>query len=433
MDLGSFSLVKSYPEKDTFEQIVLQSTKQGKELASIAVPELSAQFAGVVGKHGSIYPDMPWEPKESFKAVADYYARHLGGCMNLKGVCYDAGSYMAFNWRPHFEATVVKRELEIIKADLHCNAVRISGLDIKRLVFASESALDAGLEVWFSPQLWDKRPDKTLKYIVEAAAAAQTLNQQFPNRVVFSVGSESTLFMRGILPGKNFAARIRNPRLMSAIRAGEHNKPLNAYLAQANKAVRQVFSGKVTYASLVWEAVDWSLFDYVGVDHYRIARIADKYVEMLKPAFDQGKPVVVTEFGYSTCQRGIGSEGFLSTAGLGESIIDFKSQFFHQIPIFGRFVHPRVRGNCVRDENWQARQLVDNLSVLDHAGVDGAFISQFISQITPYSDNPKYDIDMASASLVKYYDDGKHGATYPDMPWEPKESFRAVADYYGTH
>jgi len=32
-------------------------------------------------------------------------------------------------------------------------------------------------------------------------------------------------------------------------------------------------------------------------------------------------------------------------------------------------------------------------------------------------------------SLVKYYEEG-HGTTYPDMPWEPKESFRAVADFY---
>jgi hypothetical protein len=34
---------------------------------------------------------------------------------------------------------------------------------------------------------------------------------------------------------------------------------------------------------------------------------------------------------------------------------------------------------------------------------------------------------------VKYYEGGKHGTTYPDMPWEPKESFRAVADYYSKN
>ena len=79
---------------------------------------------------------------------------------------------------------------------------------------------------------------------------------------------------------------------MYHLNAGEHNKPLNDFLAKANSAVRQVFHGKVTYASLVWEAVDWSLFDFVGLDHYRISRIEDKYGEMLKTSFSHGKPVV---------------------------------------------------------------------------------------------------------------------------------------------
>ena len=77
MDLGSFSLVKSYPEKDTFAQILSESAKQGKELAGMeSMPDLSAKFVNVIGKQGITYPDMPWEPKESFKAVADYYIKH---------------------------------------------------------------------------------------------------------------------------------------------------------------------------------------------------------------------------------------------------------------------------------------------------------------------------------------------------------------------
>jgi hypothetical protein len=45
----------------------------------------------------------------------------------------------------------------------------------------------------------------------------------------------------------------------------------------------------------------------------------------------------------------------------------------------------------------------------------------------------QYDFDMASYSVVKSYADGKHGTTYQDMAWEPKESFRAVAEYYSNH
>jgi hypothetical protein len=40
---------------------------------------------------------------------------------------------------------------------------------------------------------------------------------------------------------------------------------------------------------------------------------------------------------------------------------------------------------------------------------------------------------MNGYSLVKSYEGGKHGTTYPHMTWEPKESFKAVADYYAQH
>lgn len=189
----------------------------------------------------------------------------------------------------------------------------------------------------------------------------------------------------------------------------------------------------MTYASLVFELVDWSLFDFVGVDHYRSKRIEDKYIELLKPSFVHNKPVVITEFGYATCQEGLDSEGFLASAGLGGNIVDQRSLFLHHVPLLGRFVRPHLKGSHVRDEAWQARQLVDQLTVLDSAGVDGAFISQFVSPLWPYDGNPRYDLDMASSSLVKSYADKRRGTTYPDMPWEPKESFRAVANYYAKH
>ena len=355
--------------------------------------------------------------------------------MRIKGVCYDAGAVMAFNWRPHFDIPTVRRELEIIKNDLHCNTVKIDAQDIGRLTAAAHAALGQGLDVWYQPVLWDRSPQETLEYIRKAAAAAELLRGQHPGNVVFCLGGELTLFMKGIIEGARFKDRISNPKLFAVVKAGEHNKPLNDFLAKANSVVRSVFGGQVTYSSLVWEKVDWSLFDFVGVDHYRAAKIEDKYVEMLKPSFSYGKPVVNTEFGYETTHGGIGEAGFLSSAGLGgQPIVDFKSQFLHyKIPVLGQFIKPRLNGEHSRDEAWQASKLVETLAVLDGAGADGAFVSQFISQINPYNDDPRHDLDMASFSLVKYYEGGRRGTTYPDMPWEPKESFRAVADYYSKH
>ncbi len=168
--------------------------------------------------------------------------------MIRKGVSYDVGRVMGFNWRPGFDPKVVHRELEIIKNDLHCNAIRICGLDIERLMIATEDALKQGLEVWLSPEMWDKGQEETLNYIMRAAASAETLRQRWPDQLVLSVGSELTLFMRGIVEGRNFAARIANKNLRASVMAGEHNKPLNAFLAKAAAAVRGVFHGKLTYA-----------------------------------------------------------------------------------------------------------------------------------------------------------------------------------------
>ena len=94
--------------------------------------------------------------------------------MKRKGVCYDVGRVMFGNWRPDYDPKIVHRELEIIKNDLHCNAVRINGLDIDRLITTAEDALQQGLEVWLSPELWDKSPERTLAYIVKAMTAFWT-------------------------------------------------------------------------------------------------------------------------------------------------------------------------------------------------------------------------------------------------------------------
>ncbi len=136
---------------------------------------------------------------------------------------------MGFNWRPRFDPRVVHRELEIIKNDLHCNAVRICGLDIGRLMKAAEDALKQGLEVWLSPEMWEKSPERTLAYITKAAAAAERLRERWPDQLVFLVGSEFTLFMQGIVEGKNLTARMTHPNFIARVKAGDHNPPRSTY------------------------------------------------------------------------------------------------------------------------------------------------------------------------------------------------------------
>jgi hypothetical protein len=239
--------------------------------------------------------------------------------MNRKGVCYDVGRVMmGSDWRIKYDPRVVRRELQIIKDDLHCNAVRICGLDLERLTAASEDALALGLEVWFCPEMWDRSQEETLQYISRAAAAAEELRERWPGRVVFSVGSELTLFMRGIVEGDNVFDRMSSPAFWQNVTAGRHNAPLNAFLARANEAARAVFQGKVVYFSVPLETVEWGPFDFVGVDHYRDARTKEVYGKMVEAYLAHGKPVIVGELGCCTYQGAdkLGGSGFVVAFGM---------------------------------------------------------------------------------------------------------------------
>lgn len=342
--------------------------------------------------------------------------------MKLKGVNYDVGRVLQGDYlsRPLFHPQMVHRELEIIKHDLHCNAVKIQGYEIDRLLAAASDALSLGLEVWLAPELFEKSQEETFNYTVKAAAAAETLRQTWPG-LVLSIGTELTLFMQGIVEGNTLMERVGNPTFREHARLGTYHWPLHAYLARTTEAVRRVFHGQVTYASLApLEGVDWSLFDLVCIDWYRDARTRAIYGDHLKRYGSWNKPVVIGEFGCCTYQ-GAGDAG----SG-GWNIVDWEQQ------------PPRLKGSYVYDQGAQARELTEQLGILDEGGVDGAFVFTFVQpgpeipEILAQMLGLTFDPDIASYSLVKSYVD-RHGTTYPDLPWEPKESFRVVADYYAAH
>ncbi|MEO6327430.1 MAG: hypothetical protein ABIO55_00785 [Ginsengibacter sp.] len=62
--------------------------------------------------------------------------------------------------------------------------------------------------------------------------------------------------------------------------------------------VREKFKGKIRYASLPYEGVDWSLFDFIATDGgYRSAAIAPYFQKGIQTLVSLGKPVGITEFG----------------------------------------------------------------------------------------------------------------------------------------
>ncbi|WP_274648799.1 hypothetical protein [Paenibacillus humicola] len=334
--------------------------------------------------------------------------------MNRKGVHYDVGvetKGSMIRTRPSFDTEVVRREIAIIKHVLNCNAIRISGTDPDRLMTAAEIALKQGLEVWLSPQIHDMDEEETLSYTIACAEKSELLRRRY-SKLVFILGCELTLFMQGLLPGNTIYERVDRPDFIEIVKTGAHNKLLQAFLSKAIRNVRSVFRGEVTYASAPLEAVDWGLFDYVGLDYYRSSHNKASYAGKLKSFSEWGKPVIITEFGCCAYQ------GADQAGGRGWMIVDRATQ-----------PPKRLNGIYVRDEALQAKELAEQLAIFDDADVEGAFVFTFVAPVWVHDQDPLYDLDMASYGLVKTYADGR-GIRYPDMTWEPKLSFDQVARYY---
>ncbi len=85
----------------------------------------------------------------------------------------------------------------------------------------------------------------------------------------------------------------------------EASARVNAFLGDAVKLVRERFGGRITYAAVQLDFVDWTPFDIVSMDLYRSANVADQFAEGVRTLVAQGKPVAITEFG-SSCFRGAG-------------------------------------------------------------------------------------------------------------------------------
>src|SRR5262245_18841894 len=242
--------------------------------------------------------------------------------MRGKGITYDTGFINNAGVSNHepFDPEIVKREMRAIRDDLHCNAERITGGDVDRLEIAAIHAAAAGLEVWLSPFTCDLTTDELLNFLADCAERAERLRQQGAE-VVLLTGSELSMFTVGFLPGDTLKERLdllatphRLRELIPEVRAR-----IKDFLGKAVEVIRERFGGKISYASLPFEGVDWGPFDIISSDAgYRSAATAERFRENIR-AFvaqgrAQGKPVAVTEFGCGA------HRGAADVAGHGASI-----------------------------------------------------------------------------------------------------------------
>jgi hypothetical protein len=342
--------------------------------------------------------------------------------MRFKGINYDTGFISAgTTTREPFDPEVVRREMEIIHNDLQCDAVRITGGYPERLEIAAALAAEAGLEVWFCPFTNNLTSEGLIALLPDFAERAERVRTRGAE-VVFLTGSELSLMTAGILPGDTLvdrAASLADPHRLRPLMPGIRGRT-NELLCKAVDVVRPRFGGKLSYASIPLDGVDWTPFDIISTDAgYRTAQMAARFREDIR-AFvaqgrAQGKPVEITEFGCAA------HSGAADMAGRGISdVIEWDD--------CGRPL--RLKGNPVRDEDEQSRYITELLNVFDSEGVDSVFIYTFARYDLVDRSESREDFDVASAGIVRVLDAGCRGHRYPDMAWEPKAAFTALAEYY---
>jgi hypothetical protein len=289
--------------------------------------------------------------------------------------------------RERFDPEVVRRELTIIRDDLHCNAVQLIGGDPDRLELAAGYAAELELEVWFSPYPLELSPGEILSLFTDCAERAERLRTRGA-KVVFVAGVELSIMNRGFVPGDGVVA-----------------------------VVRERFRGRITYCAIPFERPDWTLFDIMSVELIRSAEVASHYREAIRKLVASGMPVAITGFGASTFQ-GAGDRG-----GRGMEILEYDAE---------TGAPARLDREYVRDEAGQAEYLREVLEIFGTEGVDSTFVFLFALDSLPHrpDGDPRHDLDMASPGIVKVLEGGRHGDTYPDMSWEPKAAFTAVAECY---
>jgi hypothetical protein len=302
-------------------------------------------------------------------------------------------------------AETAQSDLHVIHTQLHCTAVILIGMDIPRMIAAGRYALEIGLDVWLEPHPVNMSHRKVLRNLEQTAIAVEELRQEYPGRVVLIVGCEFSVHLNAGLPGGVEGIRFSVIRYRKYFRR-RINRKVNKLLARAIAVARPNFHGPVTYAAASWEEVDWSAFDFAGVNLYRTKNNSPVLIERLRHHVESaGRPLVITEFGCGAhiggAQRGPGSFRIVRWLGF----------------------HPRLKKGIVRSERVQAAYISDLIDLWNRNGVHGCFVYTFALRDYPHFADPHRDLDMASFGVVKV--DAQDAAE-----WQPKEAFHDIARLY---
>ncbi|KKQ28225.1 MAG: Abortive infection protein [Candidatus Magasanikbacteria bacterium GW2011_GWC2_37_14] len=328
-----------------------------------------------------------------------------------KGINYSTGMKFHPEHKVDYEAinSETEKDLESIK-EMGCTSVRVYGDNSANLIKAAEIALQKDLKVWFSPRLINGNKEETLNLVVNMAQEAEKLRQKYGDKIVFVVGNELMLDSTAIFEEKGYADRISRFKKFKALEMAKgylnflkmktsspdvqkFQERVREFTRNLALAAKKEFKGKITYASLPDENVDWNSFDIVGVNLYEDISNKDEYEQKLEDYKQHGKPVAITEYGTAPYK---GADRF---GGAAHSVIDWeKGEIGNMLGLLP----------VVRDEEAQADYLERLIGLYRKHKIDAHFIFEYVDWNTQHRPNdPKKDLSTGSFGVVKWTKPGE--------------------------
>ncbi len=329
----------------------------------------------------------------------------LGPC----GLDYDVGSEMTIGeiTRPAEHEQYFRDELIAIRDQLHTPTVAISGSVPDQLIAGLGTAADLGFDIRLQTRLNFLSQDDMVDRLQTVAVEAEKVRQNgIP--IVLDVGCEYLIFAKDLVEGNDATDKI------TTILAGEVDwaTVMPQFLGMLDTmatTARAEFGGLIAYSDTPDEASKWDAFDIVGIDHYLSSDSAETYVQTIDDLAALGKPVWVSEFGSATWQ-GAAAEG-----GMGWNIVDSSTD------------PPSIREGIIRDEDEQAQAILDTLSMIDVSNAERAYLYEFIAPGSTRSNDPRYDWDLLSYSIVAVWGSDSDQPYDTTGHWEPKVAFGELA------
>jgi hypothetical protein len=323
---------------------------------------------------------------------------------------YDVGSELSRGEvsRAASDEQFYRDELTAIRDQLHCRNVAIYGSVPEQLVAGLDTAADLGFDIRLQTRLNFIPQAEMVDRLTSLAAEAERVRQHGIS-IVLDVGCEYLIFSDDLLKGDNFAEKIGS---ISApdFDWGKVLQHMADMLTSLSETARANFGGVIAYSDTPDKPVElWGPFDIIGIDHYLSSANAATYVETIDTFAQSGKPVWVDEFGCPAWK------GASDDTGMAWNIVD------------GEANPPHIKEGIVRDEDEQARSILDALGLIDQSMAARAYLNEFITAEAVYSDDPLTDWDLTGYGIVTVFGEDSEHPYETTGYWEKKVAFDQIA------